>query len=88
MPRDRIDSNGAFMNDHTREMIEENELNGYAKIDQYNPVVVGRIADRYRASERRLTLADSFFGPGDCSLHELLWIDHRKAAYACRFLDG
>ena len=37
------------MNDHTREMIEENELNGYAKIDQYNPVVVGRIADRYRA---------------------------------------
>jgi GTP cyclohydrolase IA len=49
MPRDRIDSNGAFMNDHTREMIEENELNGYAKIDQYNPVVVGRIADRYRA---------------------------------------
>ena len=37
------------MNDHTREMIEENELNGYAKIDQYNPVVIGRIAERYRA---------------------------------------
>lgn len=31
------------------DMAEENEMNGYAKIDQYNPVVVGRIAEQYRA---------------------------------------
>jgi GTP cyclohydrolase I len=29
-------------------MIEENEMNGYAKIDQYNPVKIERIAERYR----------------------------------------
>jgi len=33
----------------TREMLEENEMDGYAKIDQYNPVTVRRIADRYRS---------------------------------------
>ena len=27
----------------TREMLDENELDGYAKIDQYNPVTVRRI---------------------------------------------
>jgi GTP cyclohydrolase I len=36
------------MNDHTRDMIEENEMNGYSKVDQYNPVVIERIAERYR----------------------------------------
>jgi GTP cyclohydrolase I len=30
-------------------MAEENEMNGYAKIDQYNPVVVERIAEKYRS---------------------------------------
>jgi GTP cyclohydrolase I len=30
-------------------MIEENVMNGYAKIDQYNPAVIDRIAERYRA---------------------------------------
>ncbi|OGA47226.1 MAG: GTP cyclohydrolase I FolE [Betaproteobacteria bacterium RIFCSPLOWO2_12_FULL_62_58] len=30
-------------------MLEENEMDGYAKIDQYNPVVIRRIADKYRA---------------------------------------
>lgn len=29
-------------------MREENEMDGYAKIDQYNPVTVGRIAEKYR----------------------------------------
>ena len=37
------------MNDDTRQMIEENVMNGYAKIDQYNPAVIDRIAERYRA---------------------------------------
>ena len=31
------------------DMAEENEMNGYAKIDRYNPVVVERIAEKYRA---------------------------------------
>ena len=30
-------------------MAEQNEMNGYAKIDRYNPKVVERIADKYRA---------------------------------------
>jgi GTP cyclohydrolase IA len=33
----------------TKQMLEENEMDGYAKIDQYNPVTIKRIADRYRA---------------------------------------
>jgi GTP cyclohydrolase I len=33
----------------TRKMLEENEMDGYAKIDQYNPVVIRRIAEKYRA---------------------------------------
>jgi len=33
----------------TQQMLEENEMDGYAKIDQYNPVVIRRIADKYRA---------------------------------------
>ena len=35
-----------------RQMLEENEMDGYAgyaKIDQYNPAVVRRIAEKYRA---------------------------------------
>jgi GTP cyclohydrolase I len=42
-------STGALMNDETRQMIEENEMNGYAKIDRYNPEVIERIAEKYRA---------------------------------------
>jgi GTP cyclohydrolase I len=41
-------SSGASMNGHSN-MAQENEMNGYAKIDQYNPVVIERIADKYRA---------------------------------------
>ncbi len=33
----------------TRQMREENEMDGYAKIDQYNPVTIKRIAENYRA---------------------------------------
>jgi GTP cyclohydrolase I len=33
----------------TKQMLEENEMDGYAKIDQYNPVTIKRIADRYHA---------------------------------------
>jgi GTP cyclohydrolase I len=33
----------------TREMIEQNEMNGYAKIDQYNPAAVTRMADQVRS---------------------------------------
>jgi GTP cyclohydrolase IA len=32
----------------TRQMLEENEMDGYAKIDQYNPAAIKRIADKYR----------------------------------------
>jgi len=33
----------------TREMLEQNEMDGYARIDQYDPVTVRRIADKYRS---------------------------------------
>ena len=33
----------------TRQMLEENEMDGYAKLDQYNPVAIRRIAEKYRA---------------------------------------
>jgi GTP cyclohydrolase IA len=33
----------------TRKMREENGMDGYAKIDQYNPAAIKRIADKYRA---------------------------------------
>jgi GTP cyclohydrolase I len=33
----------------TKQMLDENEMDGYAKIDQYNPVAIGRISDKYRA---------------------------------------
>ena len=33
----------------TKEMLEQNEMDGYAKIDQYNPVTIRRIAEKYRA---------------------------------------
>jgi GTP cyclohydrolase I len=33
----------------TKQMLEENEMDGYARIDQYDPVTVGRIADKYRS---------------------------------------
>jgi GTP cyclohydrolase IA len=42
------------MKDDTLQMIEENVMNGYAKIDQYNPAVIERIAERYRGVLREL----------------------------------
>jgi GTP cyclohydrolase I len=30
-------------------MLEENEMNGYAKIDRYNPAAVRRMAEKYRS---------------------------------------
>lgn len=33
----------------TRQMLDENEMDGYAKIDQYNPASIRRIAEGYRA---------------------------------------
>ncbi len=32
----------------TRQMLDENEMDGYAKIDQYNPGAIRRIAEKYR----------------------------------------
>jgi GTP cyclohydrolase I len=32
-----------------KQMLEENEMNGYARNDQYNPAAVRRIAEKYRA---------------------------------------
>ena len=37
-----------------RQMFEDNEMDGYAKIDQYNPVIVRRIAEKYRSILRDL----------------------------------
>ena len=39
------------MNDHTRDrdMLEENEMNGYAKIDRYNHAAIARMAEQFRA---------------------------------------
>jgi GTP cyclohydrolase I len=42
------------MNDDTRQMLEENVMNGYAKIDQYNASVTARIAQNYHAVLRDL----------------------------------
>jgi len=36
------------MNDQTHEMLEENDVNGYAKIDQYNPAAVERMSSHVR----------------------------------------
>ena len=33
----------------TPDMLEENEMNGYAKIDRYNPAAIGRMAQKYRS---------------------------------------
>jgi GTP cyclohydrolase I len=33
----------------TKQMLEENEMNGYARNDQYNPAIIRRIAEQYRA---------------------------------------
>jgi GTP cyclohydrolase IA len=32
-----------------RQMCDENEMDGYAKIDQYNPAIIRRIAEKYRS---------------------------------------
>jgi len=42
------------MNDQIRDMLEENAMNGYAKIDQYNPVAVGDMAEHVRALLTRI----------------------------------
>ena len=31
------------------DMLEENEMNGYAKIDRYNPAAISRMIDKYRS---------------------------------------
>jgi GTP cyclohydrolase I len=33
----------------SKQMLEENEMNGYARNDQYNPAIIRRIAEHYRA---------------------------------------
>ena len=61
-------------------MLEENEMNGYAgyaKIDQYNPAVVRRIAEKYRA-----ILKDLGVDPGREGLRET----PERVAKALQFL--
>jgi GTP cyclohydrolase I len=36
------------MNDQTQDLLEENDVNGYAKIDQYNPAAVERMSRHVR----------------------------------------
>jgi GTP cyclohydrolase I len=36
------------MNDQTQDLLEENDVNGYAKIDQYNPAAVERMSTHVR----------------------------------------
>jgi GTP cyclohydrolase I len=76
MPPDEV-ANGALMNDDTRRMIEENVMNGYAKIDQYNPAVIDRIADKYRAVLQEL---------GENPEREGLLKTPERAAKALQFL--
>jgi GTP cyclohydrolase IA len=70
-------SNGALMKDDGRQMIEENVMNGYAKIDQYNPDVVERIAEKYRAVLQEL---------GEDPAREGLLKTPERAAKALQFL--
>jgi GTP cyclohydrolase I len=76
MPPDAA-ATGALMNDDTRRMIEENVMNGYAKIDQYNPAVIDRIADKYRAVLQEL---------GENPEREGLLKTPERAAKALQFL--
>jgi GTP cyclohydrolase IA len=34
---------------HKRKMVDDDDIEGYAKIDNYHPVTVKRVADKYRA---------------------------------------
>jgi GTP cyclohydrolase I len=61
----------------TKQMLEENEMDGYAKIDQYNPVTIRRIADRYRAILQDL---------GEDPAREGLQKTPERAAKALQFL--
>jgi GTP cyclohydrolase I len=65
------------MKDDGRQMIEENVMNGYAKIDQYNPDVVERIAEKYRAVLQEL---------GEDPAREGLLKTPERAAKALQFL--
>ncbi len=65
------------MKDDGRQMIEENVMNGYAKIDQYNPEVVERIAEKYRAVLQEL---------GEDPAREGLLKTPERAAKALQFL--
>jgi GTP cyclohydrolase I len=59
------------------DMAQENEMNGYAKIDQYNPAVIERIADQYRAVLQEL---------GEDPRREGLAKTPERAAKALQFL--
>jgi GTP cyclohydrolase I len=61
----------------TKQMLEENEMDGYAKIDQYNPVTIKRMADRYRAILQDI---------GEDSGREGLQKTPERAAKALQFL--
>src|SRR5215213_7128395 len=61
----------------TREMIEENVMNGYAKIDQYNPEAIERMADKYRSLLKEV---------GEDSQREGLLKTPERAAKALQFL--
>ena len=59
------------------DMAEENEMNGYAKIDQYNPVKVERMAEKYRSVLEEL---------GEDPQREGLLKTPERAAKALQFL--
>jgi GTP cyclohydrolase IA len=59
------------------QMIEENVMNGYAKIDQYNPALIDRIAEKYRAVLQEL---------GEDPAREGLVKTPERAAKALQFL--
>ena len=61
----------------TPEMLEENEMNGYAKIDQYNPAAVARMAEKYKALLEEI---------GEDSAREGLAKTPERAAKALQFL--
>ncbi len=43
------DDRGRDVKYRDRDMLEHNEMNGYSKIDQYNPAAIERMAEQFRA---------------------------------------
>jgi hypothetical protein len=43
-----------------RQMVDDDDTEGYAKVDHYHPVTVKRVADKYRTILKDLALSDAW----------------------------